>query len=129
MPTFKLNKLVRDKLVNDFIVSNQKVEYKKLTPTEHKSELIRKIIEEVNEIKIDDLSDQIVSEIADIQQAIDDFNKLCGISSEQIESKKQSKFEKKGGFSGGNYVKTIKLANDDEWVKYYRQRPDIFPEI
>ena len=129
MPTFKLNKLVRDKLVDDYVKCNQQAEYEKLTLIEQKSELIRKIAEEVSEINIGDTNDQILSEIADIQQAIDDFNKLCGISSEQVESKKQSKFDKKGGFSGGNYVTTIKLTDDDEWVKYYREHPDIFPEI
>lgn len=129
MPSFKLNKLVRDKLVDDYIKCNQQAEYKKLSSAEHKSELIRKIIEEVGEIKSDNSSDEIISEIADIKQAIDDYAELCDISSEQIESKKQLKFNKKGGFSGGNYVTTIKLADGDEWVDYYRKSPDIFPEI
>lgn len=128
MPKFELNKLVRDKLVDDYEKSNQLAEYKKLTPIEHKSELIRKIIEEASEIKIDSSQDEIISEIADIRQVIDDLSELCGISSEQIELKKQTKFDKKGGFKAGVYVTAIALKDDDEWVKYYRARPDVFLE-
>jgi len=128
VPKFELNKLVRDKLVDDYEKSNQLAEYKKLTPIEHKSELIRKIIEEASEIKIDSSQDEIISEIADIRQVIDDLSELCGISSEQIELKKQTKFDKKGGFKAGVYVTAIALKDDDEWVKYYRARPDVFLE-
>lgn len=129
MPKFELNKLVRDKLVDDYEKSNQLAEYKKLTPIDHKFELIRKIIEEASEIKVDSSQDEIISEIADIRQAIDDLSELCGISNEQIEFKKQTKFDKKGGFKAGVYVTTITLKDDDEWVSHYRKSPDIFPEI
>jgi len=129
MPKFVLNKIVRDKLVADYERLGQKAEYKKLSQQEHKCELIRKIFEEVGEINPDDATDKIAGEIADLQQVIKDFMSLCSVNDEQVEAFRQAKFDKKGGFVDGAYVTTITLSDDDEWVKYYRERPNIFPEI
>lgn len=128
MPKFELNKLVRDKLRTEYELSGQKVVYKVLSKKEHKLAIIQKIVEEAKEINVDDDADEIASEIADIQQAIDDLTVLCGVKGQQVELKKQSKLDKKGGFSAGTFVQTIELKDDDKWAEYYRQRPDIFPE-
>jgi len=129
MPEFKLNKLVRDKLPADYKRLDQVAKYKVLTLDEYKIELINKIIEEAKEIKIDGSIDSIKSEIADIQQALDDFVRLCGINLDEISKIQQKKFDKKGGFRNSIYVKTIKLKDDDSWVQYYRDNPDTFPEV
>lgn len=128
MPKFKLNKLVRDKLPVDYERTGQKATYRQLTPFEHKSELIRKIIEEASEINIYNSNEEIVGEIADIQQVLDDLAFVCGIDQGQINLIKQAKNDKKGGFKAGSFVDTLELADDDEWVQYYRKRPDVFPE-
>ena len=129
MPKFNLNKLVRDGFKSEYARSGQKAEYKELTIKNHKSELIRKIIEEALEIKITDSDDDLIKEIADIEQALDDFKKINGINDEQVQNAKQKKFDKIGGFTGATFVSTLELKNDDEWVNYYRSRPDIFPEV
>lgn len=129
MPTFKLNKLVRDKLIAEYGKDGQLVKCRKLAVNEHKKELIRKIIEETTEIDVNETPDKLISEIADIQQSLDDFMAICGIGQKQVLAKKQEKYDKKGGFKGGNFVDTIKLSDDDQWVNYYRKKPNIFPEI
>jgi predicted house-cleaning noncanonical NTP pyrophosphatase (MazG superfamily) len=128
MPTFKLNKIIRDKLVIEYERLGQKAKYKKLSLVEHKKELIRKIIEEASEININDSLEKTAGEIADVQQVLRDLASLCGIRNHQIEIIRQAKFDRKGGFAGGNYVTILTLADDDEWVKYYRERPDVFLE-
>jgi predicted house-cleaning noncanonical NTP pyrophosphatase (MazG superfamily) len=128
MPTFKLNKIIRDKLVVEYERLGQKAKYKKLSPVEHKKELIRKIIEEASEIDVNDSLEKTAGEIADVQQALRDLASLCGVGNDQIEIIRQAKFDRKGGFAGGNYVTTLTFANDDEWVEYYRERPDVFLE-
>lgn len=128
MPKFELNKLVRDKLPVDYERLGQKAEYKELSPEDIKRELIRKIIEEASEIQITDSAEKIIGEIADLKQVINDFTKLCDITDEQVEAVRQTKFDKKGGFLAGTFVTTLTLVDNDEWVKYYRQRPDVFPE-
>lgn len=129
MPEFKLNKLVRDKLPYDYKKLGQVAKYKELTLAEHEAELINKLIEEADEMKAVGSIDEIKSEIADVQQALDDLIKLYDINPIEISKIQQKKFDKKGGFSNGFFVETIKLNDDDEWVSYYRANSDIFPEV
>lgn len=129
MPKFRLNKLVRDGFVEEYKKTNQKATYIKLSEEGHKTQLVSKIVEEALEIKLDRPKDEVAKEIADIEQAISDLMKVCNITPEQIEILKQEKFKKLGGFIGGNFVDTIEIADDDEWVKYYRSNPDVFPEV
>jgi predicted house-cleaning noncanonical NTP pyrophosphatase (MazG superfamily) len=129
MPTFKFNKLIRDKLCEEYEHDGQKATYRKLSKDEHKIKLIEKMIEELREIKITDSRDNISSELADVQQAFNDFAVLCEISEDEIESTRQTKYVKKGGFIGGNFVEKLELSDDDhKWIAYYRERPDVFPE-
>jgi len=128
MPTFQLNKLVRDKLREIYASLNQKAKYKNLTSREHKRQLIRKITEEADEVDINSSISEVTDEIADLRQVLDDMMLLYGISEEQVKNSQKVSFDKKGGFIGGTYVETLELSDDDEWVDYYRKRPDIFSE-
>jgi len=129
MPTFIFNKLVRDRLRDEYVKMNQKATLKSLSKSEHSIELVNKIIEEVKEIPVDGTKAAITAELADAKQALDDLMTLHAITAEDIETVQKKKFAKKGGFAGGTYVVSLELSDDDEWVDYYRAAPDIFPEI
>lgn len=128
MPTFYLNKLVRDKLRGIYANIGQKAKYRKLSSHEHKIQLVNKIVEEAKEIDVNSNVLEITDEIADIRQVLDDMMSLYGISEEQVKTTQRISFDKKGGFIGATYVETLQLEDDDNWVDYYRKRPDIFPE-
>jgi len=127
MPTFEFNKLVRSKLLDEYKHLGQEVEIKELTKEEHKRQLVKKVLEEVLEIDFDKPED-IQGEIADVRQALDDLAAICNINEADIKITQQNKFDKKGGFSECVFVKTIKLAKGDKWVRYYRQTPDKYLE-
>lgn len=129
MPKFILNKLVRDKLRDEYIRLDQKAEYRKLSKPEFSKELVNKIIEEAKEIPFDGTKDEIIAELADTQQAVDDLMQLHEISDDEIAKVQTEKFNKKGGFSGGNFVVSLELSDDDEWADYYRAEPAIYPEV
>lgn len=129
MPKFKLNKLVRDKLHDEYERVGQKAVYRQLLQSELKQELLNKVVEEAREIQIDSSTNEITDEIADIRQVIDDLMSLYGITEGQILDAKQMKFRKKGGFINGRFVETLELSDGDKWVEYYRKQPDIFPEV
>lgn len=129
MPKFIFNKLVRDKLRAEYEKTNQKAVYRTLSKDEHTQELKNKIIEETQEIPIKGSKEDMTSELADIQQVIDDIAKIHGISIGSVQEIKQKKFAKKGGFSEATFVETLELTDDDEWVEYYRKEPDVFREI
>lgn len=128
MPKFELNKLIRDGLRGEYEKTGQKATYIELSPEEHKRRLVSKLIEEIVEINFDDDKPKTIDEFGDVKQVFKDLMTLCGITDNQVESARQAKYDKKGGFEGGTYVTTLELADDDEWVEYYRKRPDIFPE-
>ena len=129
MPRFIFNKLVRDKLIKEFERSGQGVIHRHVTAADHIKALKQKIAEEASEIPINGNRDDLVSEIADVQQAIDDLKALCEITNDQVTEVQQVKFSNKGGFLSGDFVETLELRDDDEWVEYYRAHPNVFPEI
>jgi predicted house-cleaning noncanonical NTP pyrophosphatase (MazG superfamily) len=129
MPIFEFNKLVRDKLREEYERTGQKATYRKLSDAEYKNQLISKIAEELVEININGDKSDIICELGDIKQVLMDFMKVCDISEEQVESTRQAKYDKKGGFKGKTFVTSLELKpTDKEWIEYYRQRPNIFKE-
>ena len=129
MPTFIFNKLIRDKLKEEYVRLDHRAKYIKLTDAELNEALKQKIIEEVNEIPIDGSKENIASELADIMQVIDDIAVKNGITQQEIIDAKIKKFAKKGGFSKGLFVEKVTLHDEDEWVAYYRQEPEKYKEI
>jgi predicted house-cleaning noncanonical NTP pyrophosphatase (MazG superfamily) len=128
MPKFKYAKLVRDKIVDDQIASGAKPSFRKLNTHEHKEGLISRIIEEAKEATKAS-PDELISEIADIQQAVDDLKLLCGIKDEDIVKVQEIKNGKKGTFKEGLFIDYVEADEDNKWIDYYRKNPDRFPEI
>lgn len=128
MPKFIFNKLVRDKLRDEYVKIGQIAEYRELSKGEFSRALTAKMIEEINEIPAEG-KDEIVAELADLHQAIDDLMELHGIEVEDVKVAQKKKHAKRGGFSAHNFVVSLELKDDDEWVKYYREKPDVFTEV
>ena len=128
MPKFKYAKLVRDKIVEDQVASGAKPNFRRLNALEHKEELLNKIIEEAKEATKAS-PDELIAEIADIQQVIDDLKLLCGIKDEDIVKVQEIKNNKKGTFREGLFIDYVDASEDNKWVDYYRKNPDRFPEI
>lgn len=128
MPKFKFDKLVRDKVVDDQIASGAKPAYRALDPDEHRQELVRKIVEEAQEILKAPL-EELAGELADVQQAIDDLRDLCGLSPADIAQAQEAKNEKKGAFKKGVYVDYVEVSEDNPWISHWRKNADRYPEI
>jgi len=129
MPIFIFNKLVRDKLQDEYERMGQKAVYRTLSKSELSVALANKIIEEIREIPEGGTKDDIASELADARQAMEDLMNLHGIKEADIQNIKQKKFDKKGGFAAGAFVESLELEDGDEWVEYYRKEPAIFLEV
>ena len=128
MVKFQLDKLVRDKLLDTYYSLGQTPTYKILKANEHKQMLVEKIIEEASEIKHASDAD-LLSEIADVEQALADLKLVCGIDQSQLDKIVHAKLGKRGGFENATYIETLELEDNDPWVKYYRKNPERFPEI
>lgn len=128
MLKFTFSKLVRDKVVEQQIAAGSKPHFRQLNVDEHKQELVKKIIEEAKEIT-QAASNEVAAEIADVQQAIDDLKELYGLTSEDTSLAQDAKNEKNGAFKKGLYVDYVEVRDDDQWVDYYRENADRYPEM
>lgn len=128
MPKFKFEKLVRDKVVENQIATGAKPQFHKLSNKRHKQELVKKIIEEAQEIT-EASQDKVASEIADVQQAIDDLKEKYGLTDEDIAKAQKAKNKKSGAFKEGIYVDYIELDSSDKWVEYFRKNSDRYQEL
>ena len=128
MLRFKFAKLVRDKIVDHQIASGAKPSFRYLSDSEHKKELVKKIIEEVKEITHAN-PDEVAAEIADVQQALDDLKSKYGLTDKDIEQAQKNKNDKSGAFKKGCYIDYVDINDDDKWVQYYRENADRYPEI
>ncbi len=120
--------MVRDKIVDQQIASGAKPSYRQLSVDEHKQELVKKIVEEAQEIA-GSTAEQAASEIADVQQAVDDLKAIYGLTDKAVAAAQKQKNTKSGAFKKGIFVDYVEIAGNDKWVDYYRQNPDRYPEI
>ncbi len=130
MPTFRLNKLIRNKLVEMYDDLGQGIVSRQLGGKGLQLALRDKIFEETSEIPIESGSRQdIIDEIADVEQVLDDLKSSLSITDDDVQQAKARKLDNKGGFSNGIFVETITLDDNDEWVEYYRNEPRKYTEI
>lgn len=128
MPKFQFSKLVRDKIVDHQLASGATPSFRTLSPEEHKQELVNKIIEEAGEI-IQAGSSDVATEIADVQQAIDDLKELYGLSDSDIIGAQEVKNKKNGAFKKGLYIDYVEVSEGNRWIDYYHKNADRYPEI
>jgi|ETNmetMinimDraft_4_1059912.scaffolds.fasta_scaffold62337_2 predicted house-cleaning noncanonical NTP pyrophosphatase (MazG superfamily) len=124
MPKFRLEKLIRDGLVQKFEEDGYDTQYRTLSPEEYVHALRAKVLEEAQELPETKDRAEAISELADVYQALADYALLLGIPEDEIVTEKQRKFEQKGGFSGAHFVETIEIPENDPWVQYFRDNPD-----
>jgi predicted house-cleaning noncanonical NTP pyrophosphatase (MazG superfamily) len=126
MRTFRLNKLVRDKIVEFNVGYGGLVKYKTLKGEELNNALVAKLIEEAKELLGAKLS---AEELADIREIIDQLAKNLKISKEELKKLQTKKNVKNGAFKKGHFIEHLSLPNDHKWAKYYASNPDRFPEV
>jgi predicted house-cleaning noncanonical NTP pyrophosphatase (MazG superfamily) len=123
--TFKLNKLVRDKIVQYHLEMGE-AKYKTLSGDKLTKALLNKLVEETNELKTSDLS---VGELADLQELVDALAAHLGVAKSDLSKRQSEKRQKNGAFKKGHFINTVTLPADNKWAKYYAADPKRFPEI
>ena len=129
MPTFKYDKLVRDNIPSFHEDSVHTIVSRTLTGVKLSNALIAKLHEETDEISGSLTDSELLEEIADVQQIIHDLCATHGFTKDDLEAMRSKKAAKKGGFLKGQYIDTVTMPTDDEWVEYCRRSPDKYPEL
>lgn len=135
MPTFRLDKLVRTKLLQMFKELDQQAEVTELSGGVLEKALVAKLVEEIGELQATKQLD--VKELADLLQIIHDAAFVAGSSPEQLEALRVQRAQDRGGLieerDGGEFVGyhvgTLSCRDGDSWIDYYRKEPERFPEI
>lgn len=123
MPIFEFNKLVRDKIVERQEASGATPHWRKLSPQEHRQELVRKAKEELREIPLDDQDpERVIEELADAYEALDSLCRVLGVGRAQVELAQRDKAVQFGSFDEGVYIERVELEEGDPWVEELRQR-------
>lgn len=125
--TFKLDKIVRDKVLQSMLELGQKPEYRELNGDELLKEQVRKVQEEAGELDVNDAS--LSGELAQLQSALNALRGTLGIDPETFAHMVAEVESDKGGFEKAYYVGKLTLKADDPWAQYYRSNADRFPEV
>lgn len=124
--TFKLNKLVRDKIIQSTEAHGGKVTYRQIKGKELRRALVDKLIEEAQELKNSKLS---AEELADIKELLIALRESLKIHAGGLEDARRKKADANGRFKKGYYIEELTLPADNKWAKYYTKDPKRFPEI
>jgi predicted house-cleaning noncanonical NTP pyrophosphatase (MazG superfamily) len=130
MRKFIMEKLVRDKIVNNILSSNKlnKVDFRVLNNKDFLKNLKKKFFEELKELDLNKKEDAI-KELADLQLIIDTCLKNLKISQKEFKEIFKNKNKKVGKFDKKIYIKTVELAEKDEWLPYYEKNYKKYKEI
>lgn len=105
MPVY--NKLVRDKILEiigkDGLAYNARV----LEPSEHLTEIKKKLFEEVREFEETATREDALEEMADVLELLHAALKVYGADFEELEAVRVRKREKRGGFDEGLYLMDV----------------------
>ena len=130
MRKFEFKKLVRDKIVEGIISVGNKPNWKTLSYEEFVAELKRKVVEEALEVPRTDNPEEVVKELADIQEIIDNFLEVLKVSKEKFVDIQKKNNEDRGSFKKRQYVDTVETSDEvTKWVQYYLDNPDKYPEV
>ena len=70
-----------------------------------------------------------ILELADCLEVIHEFANTLGISFDEVETQRQSKRQKQGGFEKKIVVDTVTAPIENPWVSYFLKNPNKYPEI
>ena len=97
------NKLVRDKIVQNINNKGCKSEFKILNEEEYKSQLDKKLLEEVNEV----IEAHSAEEIGDLLEVVLALMKEYNISENEIKKQMEQKRKDKGAFKDKIYLISV----------------------
>lgn len=124
--TFRLNKLVRDNIVADHLAQGGQVEHFQLSPIQKQHELLKKMVEEAKEARN---TDELLEELADMQEILDQLAQDAGLGKAQIKAQQIKKRAESGGLKHGDYIRRETWPAGHKWAKYYAADPTRFPEV
>ncbi len=129
MKSFLFDKLVRDKSIKKLEDQGAIVHLKSLKKDKDFLEAVsQKIVEELDEVFQSETKEELISELADLEDIFDVFKKLIKVSPEEIAAAKKQKNSERGGFEKRLYVEYAEIPETCDMYAYCEANPDKYPE-
>lgn len=127
--TFQFRKLVRDGVLDSMLGKGQRVNFEHVTGERHLEAVEDKFREEAAELSLTKGVKKALSELADLQQLIDDSLALLDQTPDALRQVQTEKHAKVGGFLGGAFIRTVEVdpETDSKWYNYFMDNPDRYP--
>ena len=126
---FSSKKLVRDKTKERIEAKGGTGSYRTLDTPEYRSELKNKLQEEVLELYNAQTPQQIANEAADVIQVLYDMAAEHNVSSEDIHTAREDRYQRRGGFKNRLYQEWFCLQAEDPELPIILSEPDRYPII
>lgn len=92
-------KLIRDKIPEKIEAAGSSLETRVLEAEEFETELRKKIQEESRGVLAATTREELIRELADVQDVIDELKRVHAITEEEMSRAQHTAYEKKGGFT------------------------------
>lgn len=100
-----MNKLVRDKIIDIKQKEGEKPEFTVLNDQEYLQALKQKLVEESNEVLTSATDEELMNELADLQEVMDCLLRQAKISKTQLKLAQVKKNDAKGSFKKRIFLK------------------------
>lgn len=127
--SFKVEKLIRDKIPAILESKGIVVHAKTMDDKEFISKLKDKLLEETREVLEADNPDELCEELADVLEVVHALSNVNGLTMQQIEQSRLKKREIKGGFENRIYNSSIDIEENNQSISYYLNKPHQYPEV
>ncbi len=119
---FKVDKLIRDYMPEVMHSQGVEVTARIMEQDEYMQRLKDKLLEEASEVVEAQTSAEYIEEIADLIEVIQALVNATGLSNEQIELRRLSKQQERGGFGKRIYGAYVEVPADSKRIDFYLSR-------
>lgn len=128
---FFLNKLVRDNIVELFKKEGiQSSSFMLEDDNDYLEALTQKLIEELQEVFSAENTEELLEELADIEDVLVAFKELLKIDQKDIEAARAHKAAAKGGFKKRCFIEYIDVPESNkERIEYFEKKASQFPDL
>lgn len=125
--SFKVDKLIRDQLPSIMKAQGIVVHERIMEQGEFIQKLKDKLLEESEEVRQTQNSEELLEELADVLEVIHTLVSATGLSMQQIEEGRIQKRKQKGGFEGRIFNYRVDIEEDNQAISYYLKKPKQYP--
>ena len=129
MPTYALNKLVRNLAAQTMQADGATVVQHTLEPAAFVAALHDKLREEVAELTAAQGTASYADELADVLEIIYTLAEAHTIPLPDLEARRAAKASKRGSFGQRTFITTVACSAGNPWDAYFAAEPDRYPVV